>query len=600
MGSGPHLRKFLRDLPFLGAQGASRWRRSGLTGKRGQMGDVIRLAERREARRAGREGRRRERSRARVLLRSLVPVHVPRRRARRARVRRGVWTPASADALRRSCLADDDVAAAAVRRAAEERAADAAHAARLARALPDRRVGRDARRRPRRRGRPRRRRSCSRRPGSRSAAGSTSTIPRSSPRRPPPRASCSTTACARRATRAATARSRPPGRALLAAGADRLPALRVGRALYWGERRVGEALRRPRSRASRTSETSSRKFSRTPRALERPHGQGCPGVRRTGAVVASALRGGRARSAPLLRGDEPGEDLGVERVDRLGLAHVADGDGGQRRARRCSSSASSRSSSANGVYTVRVIWVASMRTNLDPARRARERGDRVAPPDPGGMFPRHDHGAAGDDQAARRAPGRPPPQGARRHASCSRSRAATCSRSTTAAATEGIDLVDVRHESAAAFAAEGWAKVTREPGVCALTAGPGVTNGMSALGSAQQNHSPMLVLGGRAPAMRWGQGSLQEVDHVPFVRPLVKLAATADVDRRDPRADRRGVGRGAAPALRPDVPRLPARPRLHGGRGAGARRAAAAPAAPRPTRACSTARSRCCATPSGR
>src|SRR5829696_4994539 len=48
---------------------------------------------------------------------------------------------------------------------------------------------------------------------------------------------------------------------------------------------------------------------------------------------------------------------------------------------------------------------------------------------------------------------------------------------------EGIDIVDVRHESAAAFAAEGWAKVTREVGVCALTAGPGVTNGMSALGS---------------------------------------------------------------------------------------------------------------------
>ena len=92
---------------------------------------------------------------------------------------------------------------------------------------------------------------------------------------------------------------------------------------------------------------------------------------------------------------------------------------------------------------------------------------------------------------------------------------------------EGIDIVDVRHEASAAFAAEGWAKVTREPGVAALTAGPGVTNGMSAIASAQQNHSPVLVLGGRAPAMRWGQGSLQEIDHVPFVRPLVKLAATA-------------------------------------------------------------------------
>jgi acetolactate synthase-1/2/3 large subunit len=92
---------------------------------------------------------------------------------------------------------------------------------------------------------------------------------------------------------------------------------------------------------------------------------------------------------------------------------------------------------------------------------------------------------------------------------------------------EGIDIVDVRHEATATFAAEGWAKVTREPGVAALTAGPGVTNGMSAIASAQQGNSPMLVLGGRAPAMRWGQGSLQEIDHVPFVRPLVKLAATA-------------------------------------------------------------------------
>src|SRR3954449_12089070 len=58
---------------------------------------------------------------------------------------------------------------------------------------------------------------------------------------------------------------------------------------------------------------------------------------------------------------------------------------------------------------------------------------------------------------------------------------------------EGIEIVDVRHEQAATFAAEGWAKVTREPGVAALTAGPGVTNGMSAMAGAMQNHSPMLV-----------------------------------------------------------------------------------------------------------
>src|SRR3954465_14129513 len=92
---------------------------------------------------------------------------------------------------------------------------------------------------------------------------------------------------------------------------------------------------------------------------------------------------------------------------------------------------------------------------------------------------------------------------------------------------EGIDIVDVRHEQTAAFAAEGWAKATRTVGVAALTAGPGVTNGMSAIASAQANGSPIVVLGGRAPAMRWGMGSLQEIDHVPFVAPLVKSAATA-------------------------------------------------------------------------
>ncbi|MBJ7459193.1 MAG: acetolactate synthase [Thermoleophilaceae bacterium] len=91
----------------------------------------------------------------------------------------------------------------------------------------------------------------------------------------------------------------------------------------------------------------------------------------------------------------------------------------------------------------------------------------------------------------------------------------------------GIDIVDVRHEQTAAFAAEGWAKVTREPGVCALTAGPGVTNGMSAVTGAFENESPMLVLGGRAPAYRWGQGSLQEIDHVPFMAPVTRLAETA-------------------------------------------------------------------------
>jgi len=91
---------------------------------------------------------------------------------------------------------------------------------------------------------------------------------------------------------------------------------------------------------------------------------------------------------------------------------------------------------------------------------------------------------------------------------------------------EGIEIVDVRHEQSAVFAAEGFAKATRGIGVAALTAGPGVTNGISAIAGAQANCSPVCVLGGRAPELRWGSGSLQEIDHLPFVSPLVKSAET--------------------------------------------------------------------------
>jgi acetolactate synthase-1/2/3 large subunit len=89
-----------------------------------------------------------------------------------------------------------------------------------------------------------------------------------------------------------------------------------------------------------------------------------------------------------------------------------------------------------------------------------------------------------------------------------------------------IRIVDVRHEQSAAFAAEGWAKVTRECGVAAVTAGPGVTNSASALAQAQSGDSPMFVIGGRAPVARWGMGSLQEMDHLAVVASLTKKAMT--------------------------------------------------------------------------
>jgi acetolactate synthase-1/2/3 large subunit len=87
-------------------------------------------------------------------------------------------------------------------------------------------------------------------------------------------------------------------------------------------------------------------------------------------------------------------------------------------------------------------------------------------------------------------------------------------------------LLDVRHEQTAAFAAEATGKLTRVPGLAVLTAGPGVTNGISAIAQAQFAGSPMVVVGGRAPQNRWGSGSLQELDQPPIVESITKLART--------------------------------------------------------------------------
>lgn len=87
-------------------------------------------------------------------------------------------------------------------------------------------------------------------------------------------------------------------------------------------------------------------------------------------------------------------------------------------------------------------------------------------------------------------------------------------------------LLDVRHEQTAAFAAEATGKLTRVPGLAVLTAGPGVTNGVSAMAQARFAGSPMVVVGGRAPNNRWGSGALQEIDHAPIVGSVTKLART--------------------------------------------------------------------------
>ncbi|GIH96125.1 acetolactate synthase [Planobispora siamensis] len=91
---------------------------------------------------------------------------------------------------------------------------------------------------------------------------------------------------------------------------------------------------------------------------------------------------------------------------------------------------------------------------------------------------------------------------------------------------EGVSILDVRHEQSAVFAAEATARLTRKPGLAVLTAGPGITNGVSGVATAHFNGSPVVVMGGRAPRSRWGSGALQEMDHPPLLTPITKLAFT--------------------------------------------------------------------------
>ena len=90
-----------------------------------------------------------------------------------------------------------------------------------------------------------------------------------------------------------------------------------------------------------------------------------------------------------------------------------------------------------------------------------------------------------------------------------------------------MPIIDVRHEPTAVFAAEAIGKLTRTPGLAVLTAGPGVTNGVSPIAQASFSGSPLVVVGGRAPNNRWGSGSLQELDQPPILDTVSKSAVTA-------------------------------------------------------------------------
>ncbi len=88
----------------------------------------------------------------------------------------------------------------------------------------------------------------------------------------------------------------------------------------------------------------------------------------------------------------------------------------------------------------------------------------------------------------------------------------------------GIRVVDVRHEATAVFAADAVARITGVPGVAAVTAGPGVTNTITAVKNAQLAQSPVVLLGGAAATMLQGRGALQDIDQLALFKPHVKWA----------------------------------------------------------------------------
>jgi acetolactate synthase-1/2/3 large subunit len=91
-----------------------------------------------------------------------------------------------------------------------------------------------------------------------------------------------------------------------------------------------------------------------------------------------------------------------------------------------------------------------------------------------------------------------------------------------AAKARGIRIVDFRDEATAVFAADAAARLSGVPGVAAVTAGPGITNTITALKNAQLAQSPLVLLGGAAPTALQGRGALQDIDQQPLVAPHVK------------------------------------------------------------------------------
>lgn len=91
-----------------------------------------------------------------------------------------------------------------------------------------------------------------------------------------------------------------------------------------------------------------------------------------------------------------------------------------------------------------------------------------------------------------------------------------------------IHIIHTRHEAAAVHMADGWGRLTEQPGVALLTAGPGHCNAISALYGALMSESPVVLLSGHAPHAQIGAGAFQEIDQVATAKPVTKAAWLAE------------------------------------------------------------------------
>ena len=91
---------------------------------------------------------------------------------------------------------------------------------------------------------------------------------------------------------------------------------------------------------------------------------------------------------------------------------------------------------------------------------------------------------------------------------------------------ENIDIIQVRDEVSAVFAADAVSRLTESIGVAIVTAGPGVTNTVTAIKNAQMAQSPILLIGGAAATLLKGKGSLQDIDQISLLKTYVKSAVS--------------------------------------------------------------------------